>query len=87
MPDIYQLRNVKSGEFILFGKGKCCAYRMCSLLPAPYGQGTRNNSPKRSYVLSNIDDIEYRTLAFSTEEEMTITEKEVKASVTYLFNT
>jgi hypothetical protein len=39
------------------------AYRMTSLLTAPFGRGTRNNDRKRQYVSDNIANLEYRTLA------------------------
>lgn len=67
---VYQLRNKKKFEYILFGKGKNLAYRMTSLLPQPLGCGTRNNKIKRDNVLENIEDIEYRTVSFTSENEM-----------------
>ena len=44
---VYQLKNSKTNEFTLFGSGNNLAYRMSSLLPKPYGQGTRRNEAKR----------------------------------------
>jgi hypothetical protein len=84
---IYQLRNVESGEFILFGSGNMCAYRMSSLLPSPYGAGIRNNSEKREYVLSNIKNIEYRTISFESKTEMKKVEDEIKKLEAHKFNT
>ena len=84
---VYQLRNSKTNEFILFGSGKNLAYRMSSLLPKPYGQGTRNNEGKRQYVLNNIKDIEYRTVAFISQEEMKKCEQELKQLKIHKFNT
>ena len=83
---LYQLKKVKSNEFILFGIGKNCAYRISSLLPLPYGQGTRNNNFKRDYVLENISDIQYRTLSFISKENMSNTEKEIKRLKLHKFN-
>jgi len=84
---LYQLKNIKTDEFILFGIGKNCAYRMSSLLPKPFGQGTRNNESKRAYLINNISSIEYRTLSFTEESEMKIIEKEIKKLEIHKFNT
>ena len=64
---VYQLRNKKVGEFILFGTGGHLAYRMSSLLPKPYGEGTRGNTKKREYVWKHINEVEYRTIAFASK--------------------
>jgi len=61
---VYQLRNKKSNKYVLFGTSEHLASRMTSLLPRPYGAGTRNNTTKQDYVLNNIQDIEYRTISF-----------------------
>ncbi len=84
---VYQLRNNKTNEFILFGSGKNLAYRMSSLLPKPFGQGTRNNEEKREYVLNNITNIEYRTVAFISINEMKDCEQELKQLKIHKFNT
>ena len=84
---LYQLKDIKSNKFILFGIGKNCSLRMTSLLPKPYGQGVRNNSLKRDYLLKNISNIQYRTIAFVTENEMKETEREIKDMKIHLFNT
>lgn len=84
---VYELKNFRTGELVLFGIGRNCAYRMSSLLPAPHGQGTRNNFRKREYVLDNIDVIEYRCLACRTYEEARLVEKQLKRASDYLFNT
>jgi hypothetical protein len=65
----YELRNRRTGKLVLFGKAQNVAARMSSLLPAPFGCGTRNNTEKREYVLANISVVEYRTIAFATAEE------------------
>ena len=84
---IYQLRDVQSGEFILFGRGNNCAYRMSSLLPKPFGQGTRNNESKRLYLLENLSKIEYRTISLLNLDEMIKVETEVKELRIHKFNT
>ena len=38
-PGVYELRNRKTGELVLFGMSKNVAYRMSSLLPQPDGGG------------------------------------------------
>ncbi len=50
-PGVYELRRKDTKELILRGKGKNCAYRMISLLPLPYGQGTRHNEEKGSFLI------------------------------------
>ena len=70
---VYQIRN--KNEYILFGRGKNCAFRMSSLLPKPLGQGTRKNDEKSIYVFKNNDSLEYRTIAFNSEYEVINFEK------------
>jgi len=82
-PGVYQLRNKKTGEFILFGQSKNVAHRMTSLLPN--GSGTRKNTKKSLYVGSNLNDVEYRTIAFKTEDEAKEFETYVKQQETYIF--
>ena len=82
---VYQLRMGK--EYIMFGSGANLASRMCSLLPAPYGCGTRKNDDKRRYALSHIKNIKYRTVACKTREEAHQIEKELKSLKIHLFNT
>lgn len=84
---VYQLKNHKTNEFVLFGYGKNCAFRMSSLLPKPYGQGTRKNEVKREYILQNIDDILYRTIAFVSESEAKDYERQVKLEQSYIYKT
>lgn len=83
---VYHLRRKDTKELVLFGKGKHTAYRMSSLLPPPWGCGTRNNFAKRAYVLKNIDNIEYQTVAFTDEASMDQCEQELKDSHQYIFN-
>lgn len=82
---VYQLR-LKSGELVLFGKGKNVAYRMSSLLPPPFGAGTRKNEDKRDYVKEHIEKIEYRTLSVNIEEASEI-ENKLKQLKIHRFNT
>ena len=83
---IYQLKNRKTAEFIIFGKGNNCAYRMSSLLPRPFGASGRNAEDKKEYVYNKLADINYRTVSFLYEDEMTKTEKLIKAQKIHKFN-
>lgn len=83
---VYHLRRKDTKELVLFGKGKHAAYRMCSLLPAPWGCGFRKNLKKREYVLKHIDNIEYQTVAFTDEASMNQCERELKNTHQYIFN-
>lgn len=82
---VYQLRNRVTYEYILFGRGKNVSYRMTSLLPKPFGQGTRVSDEKRIYVLKNINDIEYRTIALELEDESKNLERQIKIEQEYKF--
>lgn len=82
-PGVYQLRDKQTGEFILFGKSKNVAHRMTSLLPN--GSGTRKNTKKSDYVGKDPNSVEYRTIAFVTEQETTEFETYVKHQQTYIF--
>lgn len=83
---VYHLRRKDTKEYVLFGKGSHVAYRMSSLLPAPWGCGTRNNHEKREYVLRHIDQIEYQTVSFTERFAMDQCERELKNAHQYLFN-
>ena len=85
-PGVYELRRSDTKQLVLRGKGKNCAYRMTSLLPAPYGQGTRMNKDKRDYVLKHIDSIEYRYFPFTTDEGAQELEKKLNNVNPCLFN-
>ncbi len=74
----YELRRKDTGKLILFGMSGHVALRMTSLLPKPYGRGTRNNEHKRKYVLAHIEAIEYRTLACPTRQQAKDCERELK---------
>ncbi|MBU2912933.1 hypothetical protein [Reichenbachiella agariperforans] len=84
---IYQLRNKKTDELVLFGISVTCRKRMKSLYPKPYGTGTRNNSGKREYVLNNWQNIQYRTLSTSDRDEAKRIEDEIKQKDNHIFNT
>ena len=85
-PGVYQLRNRKTGQYVLFGRSKNVAWRMSSLLPKPYGRGTRDNSDKRENVRNNIDDIEYRTIAIDSKKIKSF-ETFVKKQERYIYDT
>ena len=59
---------------------------MTSLLPPPYGAGTRNNFSKRYYVLDNINQLFYRTIATNIDEAISI-ENYLKQLKIHIFNT
>ena len=87
---VYQLRNQKTGEFILFGGSGNLAYRMTSLLPPPpesYGAGHRSNIEKRNYVWQNIDNVEYRTVTCKNKEEQAHIEQTLRSLNVHIFNT
>lgn len=84
---VYQLRNTKTDELVLFGISVTCRKRMKSFYPKPYGKGTRNNSDKREYVLNNWKDIQYRTLSTIDREEAKRIEDGIKQSNNHIFNT
>jgi hypothetical protein len=86
-PGVYQIKNIKTKQFIQFGIGIECRKRMKSLYPKPYGVGTRNNENKRIYVLNNWKDLEYRTLVTGTREDAKNIEKKLKAQNNHLYNT
>jgi hypothetical protein len=78
-PGCYELRRSDTGKLILFGMGGHVALRMTSLLPAPLGHGRRNNADKRNYILTHIENVEYRTLACLNREQAAEYERRLKA--------
>lgn len=87
-PGCYEVRHRNGGKLVLFGKGNNTALRFTSLLPAPHGQGTRNNTDKRAYCLTHIDNLDYRTLACATKADVVIEENKMKArAADYIFRT
>lgn len=86
-PGVYELRDVAEGIKVLVGKGRNLAHRMSSLLPKPYGCGTRHNLRKRRYVLRHIEHIEYRTIACDDIAEASAVEREYLRKYRYKFPT
>ena len=61
---------------------------MSSLLPEPFGAGTRKNKDKRDYALEHLDDVEYRTIATASVDEAITIENELKKNKDkYIFST
>ena len=85
---VYELRNRKTDELVLFGRSKNVAHRMSSLLPLPFGVGGRSNEQKKEYVFGNLNDIEYRTKACQSKR---VARKEERSMRTrkddYVFST
>ena len=69
-PGVYELRLAQpDGSPVLVGIGANLSARMASLLPRPLRCGTRNATDKRDFVLANLLQLEYRTLACVTKED------------------
>lgn len=85
-PGVYELKNVKTNELVYVGEGKNTAWRMSSLLPLPLGASGRNNLSLRNYVLKNIDNIHYRTLACTDKATAKQIQDKMIATNKYLFN-
>jgi hypothetical protein len=87
-PGLYQLKNIKTNEYVLFGIAKEISKRMSSLIPNRCGGvGTRNNQMKREYVWNNIDVIEFRTITTETRQDAQQIERYVKSLNIHIFNT
>jgi hypothetical protein len=86
-PGVYQLRRADTAQLVLVGRGKNTAFRMTSLLPAPLGQGRRDNSAKQEYVLTYLSKIEYRCWATETEAMAEALERECLDNDDCLFHT
>ena len=84
-PGVYELHNRQTRELVLFGSGKNLAYRMSSLLPAPFGAGNRNNTDKREYVLTHLASIEYRTKACMSKKGAVNKERTLCNKNSYIF--
>lgn len=85
-PGVYELINISSGELIYAGEGGHVAWRMTSLLPKPLGKGTRKNYNLRKYVLENIHNIHYRTLACTDKATAKQIQDKMIVKNKYLFN-
>ena len=72
------MRRADTREPITFGKSKYVAARMSSLHLD--GTGTRNNTTKRTYVTEHLAQLEYRTIAFATEQDAFDCESALKAA-------
>jgi len=84
---VYQVRDRRTGELILFGISGTVKKRLKSLMPAPYGSGTRKNGGKRAYVLAHYADLDYRTLATPTRADAADVERQLKDDRNHRFNT
>jgi hypothetical protein len=76
-PGCYKIKH--GSDLILFGSGGHLASRMTSLLPPPWGSGTRNNFQKRRYLLKHLAEIEYQTLACTDPQEAKEVERAIAA--------
>jgi hypothetical protein len=76
----YEIKRRDTGKLVLFGMSDHVAARMTSLLPKPYGTGTRNNLQKREYILAHLGELEYRTLACPTRRQAQECERKLKES-------
>lgn len=85
-PGAYELKNEKTKELFYVGEGGHVAWRMTSLLPAPYGKGTRNNAKPRQYVFNNLGDIHYRTLICKDKATAKQIQDKMIDNHNYLFN-
>lgn len=77
-PGVYQLRNRRTGELVLFGVGENAAERMTSLLPDQVNSNSRDNKDKQDYVKNNLSDVEYRTMAFEDKDDAKAFEAHIK---------
>jgi hypothetical protein len=61
---------------------------MTSLLPSPFGAGTRNNMDKRAYIFEHLPEIEYQTLTCPTKQDAVLAQRVLKnRKAEYLFKT
>ena len=86
-PGVYELRNARTSELVLFGRSKNLAWRMSSLLPRPHGAGSRRNEEKKKYVLTHLADIEYRTKACGSDVLAAREEQDLRMTNSYIFPT
>lgn len=83
---VYELKNIDTNELVYVGEGANVAYRMSSLMPEPFGAGTRNNFKLRQYILKNVNVIQYRTLTCSDKICAKKIQNEMIANYNYIFN-
>ena len=81
------MKNEATHELVLFGIGQNLNDRMKSLMPPPYGVGTRNNMRKREYVLKYWADLEFRVFLTNTRKEAARIEKVFRQARNHIFNT
>jgi hypothetical protein len=86
-PGLYEVRNIRTRELVLVGIGANCSSRMSSLLPSPLGCGRRNNQEKRDYMLNNLEDLEYRCVAYKVRADAADAERRLRWENSYLYNT
>ena len=83
---IYELRLHDSSEMLLFEPHGKLAYRMTALLPPPLGKGyPHNNIVLRDFILTHIEQIEYRTIAFEDIQKLIQFARKLKSEVYYKF--
>jgi hypothetical protein len=85
-PGVYELKNAKNKELVYVGEGGHVAWRMTSLLPAPYGKRTRNNVKLRQYVFDNLNDIHYCALACKNKATAKQIQDDMIDNNNYMFN-
>lgn len=83
---VYELKNIKTKELVYVGEGGHVAYRMSSLLPEPFGKGTRNNLRLRNYIVESLHNIHYRTLACTDKAAAKQIQDKMITNNKYLFN-
>ena len=86
---VYQIRDNKTGEKILFGKTtkRTLELRMGSLLPLDDGGiSGRNNKDKKNHISKNIENMEFRVL-YLPENDATKIEREIKLLKNHKYNT
>lgn len=86
-PGVYELRHKSTEKLIRVGESINVRDRMKSLLPPPYGTGTRNNIGLRNYLLEHIADVEYRILECDTKQEAKAIQDKMLSTGKYIFNT
>ena len=84
---VYQIRNSKTNQYIMFGEGGHLAHRMSSILPEPHGIRGRKNEKKRQHVWTHLASIEYRTVPCLSKSEALQIQQELKSLGIHLFNT
>ena len=84
-PGVYELRLRGSHELVYCGSAGNTAQRMTSLLPRPFGAGTRDNAGLREFLLQHLERVEYRTAAMSEPRHARVLETLMHRNHRYLF--